>query len=185
MTGIAEWSAHRRATDPEWAARYRVSRREAERRRRSTPEYRARTRAAYQANRAAAAATSANKQARLLGAVGTLSAEDVRLVWDRQPLCLNCDEGQGLDHIVAMARGGTNTPDNIQNLCLICNQAKHTRDLAPGRIIRPPLQGDAERCRRGHLRATSMRTVPSGHRYCRPCHSISAANVPSRKKVPA
>lgn len=185
MTGIAAWSAHKRATDPEWAARYRASRAECERRRRQDPEYRARMNARAKDRYRGTppetiTAASANRQSRRLGAVGRLSRADVAQLWARQPVCLNCGRGRGLDHIVPLARGGSNTPDNIQNLCLVCNQVKHVSDRAPGQIERPPFDGDSEKCRRGHPRVTSMRTSPSGHRYCAPCHRISCGRVPGR-----
>jgi 5-methylcytosine-specific restriction endonuclease McrA len=33
-----------------------------------------------------------------------------------------------VDHVVALARGGSNTRDNIQILCRSCNSAKQDRD---------------------------------------------------------
>jgi 5-methylcytosine-specific restriction protein A len=43
--------------------------------------------------------------------------------------CLSCGKGGKLsvDHVVPLAKGGTNDLSNIQPLCLRCNQRKGTR----------------------------------------------------------
>lgn len=70
------------------------------------------------------AALRANRNARLAGVPGHLSMQDVLGLWARQPACVSCGENRGIDHVVPMVLGGTNTPDNIQTMCRPCNRAK-------------------------------------------------------------
>ena len=129
------------------------------------------------------AANSANKAAKKYGADGRLTSADVRALWERQPQCVSCGRGRGLDHIKALANGGTNTPDNIQNLCWACNQVKSTWDMTPDQIERPPLDGDSDTCRRGHPRATDTYTYPgTGKRMCRTCHLAAVRRYRDRLK---
>lgn len=72
-------------------------------------------------------ASTANRRAADCGADGRLNADDVIELWKRQPDCLGCGDGCGLDHIVPFFRGGQNTTGNIQNLCRTCNSRKGTR----------------------------------------------------------
>lgn len=50
------------------------------------------------------AARNANRRARLNGADGQISVEIVLELWRRQPQCLSCGDGQGLDHRPAEPR---------------------------------------------------------------------------------
>jgi 5-methylcytosine-specific restriction endonuclease McrA len=77
--------------------------------------------------RAIAMAASANTRAAEAGAHGRLSADDVTAMWRRQPHCLMCGDGVGLDHVIPLSRGGSNTTGNIQNLCRRCNARKGTK----------------------------------------------------------
>lgn len=47
-------------------------------------------------------------------------------------ICLRCGSAEDLtlDHIVSLADGGSNRDDNLQTLCLPCNQAKGTHALS-------------------------------------------------------
>lgn len=74
--------------------------------------------------RAIRMSAAANRRAEACGADGRLSADDIVELWRRQPDCLGCGEGSGLDHIVPFCRGGMNTTGNLQNLCRSCNSRK-------------------------------------------------------------
>ena len=69
-------------------------------------------------------AGGANHRAKVAGVPGKLSRSDITALWQRQPTCLHCGIGHGVDHIIALRDGGTNTPDNLQNLCRGCNARK-------------------------------------------------------------
>lgn len=73
------------------------------------------------------ASRKANQRATRAGTPGHISADDVQRVWAASPNCVVCGIGRGLDHIVPLSRGGTNTPENLQNLCVRCNSYKGRR----------------------------------------------------------
>jgi 5-methylcytosine-specific restriction endonuclease McrA len=77
--------------------------------------------------RAISVAAGANRRAQDAGADGRLSADDIMALWRRQPNCLGCGDGSGLDHVVPLCRGGQNTTGNLQNLCRSCNSRKGRR----------------------------------------------------------
>lgn len=84
--------------------------------------------AAYRAaNPEAVSAVWHTRRARKLGIEGSFTAEEWRAIKGRQngrcALCqAECD--LTVDHIVPLARGGTNFADNIQGLCGTCNRSK-------------------------------------------------------------
>lgn len=88
----------------------------------------------------------ANSQAsrikrRGIEAIGIHTAEDVkRIIKMQKGKCAYCKVKLGkryhLDHIVPLARGGSNFARNIQATCAKCNMAKHARDpLFHARIL--------------------------------------------------
>lgn len=69
-------------------------------------------------------ASKANGRARHHCVTGRLRGADVLALWSRQPVCVACDKGRGIDHIVAFADGGLNEPANLQTMCQPCNTTK-------------------------------------------------------------
>ena len=85
--------------------------------------------AAYRADhpreaKAQKAAWTANSEAGRRGQIERIRPEDVLDLWQRQPTCLGCGQGCGVDHVIAFADGGLNEPTNLQNLCPACNTRK-------------------------------------------------------------
>lgn len=111
-------------------------------------------------------ASTANQRAKRVGATGWITAADVREVWTRQPACVECGNGRGLDHIVAFRDGGMNVPDNLQNLCRACNGAKEYA----AQKGRPK----ATHCGKGHeMVGHNVMPTPKG-RDCRTCFNERA-----------
>jgi 5-methylcytosine-specific restriction endonuclease McrA len=74
-------------------------------------------------------ASRARRRARVRNAEGRYTASDLQEIFQRQHgCCIYCRKELGAkyhaDHIVALARGGSNWPSNIQLLCPSCNCAK-------------------------------------------------------------
>lgn len=78
-----------------------------------------------------------NRRAMELGAEGNHTAADIRRIFDHQRgMCANCKvklkksgkQKFHVDHIVALSRGGSNWPSNLQCLCPFCNISKHAKD---------------------------------------------------------
>lgn len=74
-----------------------------------------------------------NRRARVRNAEGTFDKAHVDKLYALQrglcPYC-ECDlsEGYHADHIMPLALGGSNWPENIQLLCPTCNLRKHAKD---------------------------------------------------------
>lgn len=73
------------------------------------------------------------RRARKLGGGGTYTIKDVReLLVLQKHRCAYCRlklaNNYHVDHIIALARGGSNSRSNIQILCEPCNHKKHARD---------------------------------------------------------
>jgi len=71
----------------------------------------------------------ARRRARKMAADGTFSAADINALFDAQGgRCNGCEEPFApkfeIDHIVPLARGGTQFPSNLQLLCRSCNARK-------------------------------------------------------------
>lgn len=108
----------------EYAAAYRAA--NPERVRQSNAAY-------YSANPEKFAAYGCNRRARILEADGTHTDADlVRIFKQQRGKCALCKCNLGadreVDHIIPLARGGGNGPDNLQYLCRPCNRAKSTKD---------------------------------------------------------
>jgi 5-methylcytosine-specific restriction endonuclease McrA len=79
--------------------------------------------------------TTANnhrRRARLTGVGGTYTAQEwVDLCDWYDNRCLSCGETTTLtvDHVVPIAKGGTNSIDNIQPLCGSCNSRKGAKEI--------------------------------------------------------
>jgi 5-methylcytosine-specific restriction endonuclease McrA len=76
-----------------------------------------------------------NRRARIRSAEGTHTAEDIVDILRLQrgkcahPWCRKAiKRNYHVDHIKALARGGSNARTNIQLLCAPCNQKKHSKD---------------------------------------------------------
>ena len=83
----------------------------------------------------ASAANFANRQSRKRQAGGEFSTEEWRTLcayYDFTCLCCGRREPEiklTADHVVPLARGGTNFIDNIQPLCLSCNMSKGVKTI--------------------------------------------------------
>lgn len=77
-------------------------------------------------------AHTAAMRAKRRSAPGKFTVSDIRVLFERQNgLCTICkcdiSSGYHVDHVVALSRGGTNWPENIQLLCAPCNLKKGAR----------------------------------------------------------
>lgn len=78
-------------------------------------------------------ALKARRRARVKGASGTFSGADVALLLKKQKhRCIYCKASirkrYHIDHKVAVSKGGSNLPDNLQILCPACNISKGSKD---------------------------------------------------------
>jgi len=95
-------------------------------------------------------AAAQNQKARLKGAPGRTTAEDLAWLYlqvlnpetgDHE--CAYCDvvltqEGVSFDHVVPFDRGGTNTVDNLVACCITCQREKYTKspeELAQWKVL--------------------------------------------------
>lgn len=76
-----------------------------------------------------------NQKARKLGAVGSISAEDLaRTYIEADGKCAYCGievslVGVSFDHVVAFAKGGSNLRSNIAASCITCQRGKFTKTV--------------------------------------------------------
>lgn len=82
--------------------------------------------------RARYATHQGNRNARERGAEGSYSEDQIQALYEAQNgQCKACDASLAAafhrDHILALARGGSNWIENIQLLCVSCNVRKHKK----------------------------------------------------------
>lgn len=92
------------------------------------------------ASREAAIKNNLNDRARKEGQPDELTTQDIdALVAFYDHTCLKCGKkpAKSVDHVKPLSKGGTNTLDNLQLLCLNCNKAKgaHQVDYRHGKIF--------------------------------------------------
>lgn len=88
---------------------------------------------ATEEGRASTLVRASRRRAKLRGAEGSFTPADLdRIRMAQRDSCVYCEtplKGKGsLDHVVALSRGGSNWPSNLQWLCRSCNSRKHTKD---------------------------------------------------------
>lgn len=162
-----EYNKKRKASDPDFAARLRANgrRNDAKPARRKKQndrkkwriandnEYREyinaqsreQKRAWKKANPEKVRVATRKRRARKRGASGTHTASDIEVIHKRQAYkCAECGVStkkyKHVGHIMPLALGGRNSPDNLQILCADCNDrkgAKHPLDWAKlkGRLV--------------------------------------------------
>jgi 5-methylcytosine-specific restriction endonuclease McrA len=79
------------------------------------------------------ASSDAKRRAAKAGSVGSWTEKDVREIFQKQRgRCAVCrcrlPESFHRDHVVPLARGGSNDKSNLQLLCRSCNSRKHKKD---------------------------------------------------------
>lgn len=95
---------------------------------RNGEKHRARGRKYYWDNKIKAQTNQTNLIAGKNGAEGTITEEELFKLFNKyQFSCLQCGGPPGVDHVVPLSHGGSNTIDNIQPLCTVCNSEKGTR----------------------------------------------------------
>lgn len=72
----------------------------------------------------------ANKRARGLGIPAEVERSTYESLWDLA--CIDCGKvpAGGVDHIVALSRGGAHADHNLRPCCLTCNKKKGGRERA-------------------------------------------------------
>lgn len=85
------------------------------------------------ANRARVRTHCRERRARLLGARGRATPEQVSNRWAMWgDMCYVCGEpATDTDHVIPLSRGGTNWPANLRPICKHCNSAKWMHDWRP------------------------------------------------------
>jgi len=86
----------------------------------------------YRQNREAYRVYVTNRRARLKGALGEHTANDIRLLYEKQEgQCHWCGvsltDGYHVDHVIPISRGGSNDSSNLVLTCEHCNCSKNDR----------------------------------------------------------
>jgi len=85
----------------------------------------------HRVNPEAQAAKNARRRTKSRQAEGSYTADDVKALVARQKsrcACCGAKKKLAVDHIVPLAKGGSNWPRNLQMLCRSCNSKKAARD---------------------------------------------------------
>lgn len=95
-------------------------------------EIRRRKKEYYDANKEVVFAANRRRRGKLRDAEGTHTVQDVKSIYAEQDgECVYCGadllEGYHVDHIMPLALGGSNWPDNLQCLCPTCNLRKGSK----------------------------------------------------------
>lgn len=111
--------------------KHRLSRNAKERIRRlnNLDRYKARKRAYIEAHPEQLRAQSGRRRARQRGAIGSYNHHDIAiLLISQKGLCWWCgkllDDHYQVDHRIPLARGGSNTPENLVLACEYCNKSR-------------------------------------------------------------
>lgn len=100
---------------------------------------RVRSRVWYRAHRERWVVYKFLRRARKAGAGGCATAAQVRARIDYYGgVCAYCGGPyEHLDHVIALARGGTNWPANLRPSCACCNLTKHVKRLPLKQAVTP------------------------------------------------
>ena len=83
--------------------------------------------------------SSANRRARIKNAEGSITTQEWRDLIKQIPYCVSCGKSFNektkptIDHIKPLSCGGSHNKENIQPMCMYCNQSKGAKEL----ILRP------------------------------------------------
>jgi hypothetical protein len=130
-----------RARNRRWAARHREKTRERAKAWRLTNPDKA---------KALWRASKSRRRARELGAPGTTPRAKLQARWDYfGGRCWICGgEANSIDHVIPLARGGSNWPSNLRPACLVCNTRKGAQHSPTSRTnagIPPPAAWEVRR----------------------------------------
>ena len=110
----------------------------------ANPDYRKHYNDTHKEERAAS-----NNRRRALKAAATIEDFDIMEVWEREGYtCAYCGSTENLtiDHIVALADGGSHSLDNLTVACMSCNSSKGAKPLIEWLLWKTQLQMQLGQC---------------------------------------